>query len=634
MWGLGGDLLRGALDALGIGIFVLDPSLRVVLVNSKAENLFGIRREEVLGRDKRELIREKIKYLFSEPHSFEASVLSIYQKMDSTEGLLCSMVNKNMWLEFRSHPIDKGPWTGGRVDCYSDVTSLVMKVEAYRRSEELYRVLVETGPEGVYILDFEGRFLWVNEALLEKLGYTREEMLGLRATDLIASEFHLLFKERLERLKRGEVLRDAAEYKIVTKGGRELWVEVVSAPVRGEKGINHFIAIVRDVSERKALEIQLRQAQKLGAIGTLAGGIAHDFNNVLTGILGFAQLALSYIGSDHPLRGHLEAIEKSAFRATDLVGRLLAFSSRKILEIRPVDVNQEVRHLVFFIERIIGEDIQLELCLAEGPTLVLADPSALEQILINLVTNARDAMPRGGSLVIETERVYVDGDFFSGCPEARPGEYVVVRVRDTGVGIPAELLPGIFEPFFTTKSPEKGTGLGLSMVQGLVRQHGGFVRVMSQKGVGSTFEVYFPESKDREEEFSLPVEMKESRGKGEVVLVVEDDPGVRGFMERALAAGGYEVLVASSGREALERVREWKGSVDLVITDMVLPDVRGREVVELLLQEVPDFKVLFISGYSVDLFREKGFEGGRGEFLAKPFSMVELLYRVRSLLDR
>jgi signal transduction histidine kinase len=398
-----------------------------------------------------------------------------------------------------------------------------------------------------------------------------------------------------------------------------------------QRSVRYAIERKRAADDRARLEAQLRGAQKMDAIGNLAGGIAHDFNNLLTAILGWTDFALEAVGSREPLRDDLLEIRKAGERAAALTRQLLAFGRRQLLQPRSLDLNQVVLELEKMLRRIVGEDLELKLELAPGLGLIRADPGQLEQVLMNLVVNARDAMPAGGKLTLRTAEISLEEDLEQG--EGRPGPQVMIEVTDTGCGMDRQTQERIFEPFFTTKEQGKGTGLGLATVYGIVKQSGGSIRVRSEPGHGSSFQVYLPlESSDAMPATRASTAAPASRG-NETILLVEDEDHLRAVVARRLQAAGYTVLVAANGPEALQLAEAHRGSLELVVSDVVMPRMSGREMAERLTALRPGFKLLYMSGYVDDAIVRHGVLEPGVNFLGKPFSADALTRKVREVLD-
>jgi nitrogen-specific signal transduction histidine kinase/CheY-like chemotaxis protein len=404
-------------------------------------------------------------------------------------------------------------------------------------------------------------------------------------------------------------------------------------PVRDQRGeITHFIAIKAEVTERKRLEQQLRQAQKMEAVGRLAGGVAHDFNNMLTIISGYSGLLFDYPGMAEPLRGYVDEIRNASGRAAALTRQLLAFSRQQVLAPRVLDLNSVVSSIQKMLKRLIGEDIDLVTALGESLWPIMADPGQLEQVLLNLAVNARDAMPEGGVVTIETSNVRMDAASAQAHFPLKPGPYVLLTFSDTGIGMDADTQARIFEPFFTTKEIGKGTGLGLAMVYGIVKQSGGYIWVSSDVGKGATFKIYLPRTEIEVDDPSSGFGRPEALRGTETLLLAEDDDSVRELVRNVLRESGYKVLEAGRGEEALELSELFAGKIDLLVTDVVMPQMNGRELARQLLNQRPQLKVLYISGYADNaVFYPGGLDAG-GAFLQKPFTPEALARKVREVL--
>ena len=388
-----------------------------------------------------------------------------------------------------------------------------------------------------------------------------------------------------------------------------------------------------NVAEREQLEEQLRQAQKMEAVGRLAGGIAHDFNNLLTVINGYSDLLLRQLSPEDPTRLKIEEIKRAGERAAALTHQLLAFSRKQVLQPKVLDLNAVVADVAKMLQRLIGEDIELVLSLNAALGQVEADPGQIEQVLMNLVVNARDAMPNGGRVVVETVNVEMREEYAAKHSVIRPGHFVMLAVSDTGTGIDAETQAHIFEPFFTTKGPGKGTGLGLSTVYGIVKQSGGSVWVYSEVGVGTTFKVYLPQVQKGAEMQERSAPLAEPPGGNETVLLAEDEEAVRILTRDILLDSGYQVLEAPNGAAALEVAGRHEGTIHLLLTDMVMPEMSGRELADTLMRLRPDMKVLYMSGYTNEAMIHHGFLIAGGVFLQKPFTSGVLARKVREALE-
>jgi two-component system, cell cycle sensor histidine kinase and response regulator CckA len=502
--------------------------------------------------------------------------------------------------------------------------------QALRRSEARYRSLVQSSVYGIYRSSLEGRFLDVNPALITMLGYgSAEEVLLLDPEkDVFAqAEEH----ERLIADFRRSGRLDGIEVKWKRRDGANITVRISGRAVSSaDEPADVLEAIAEDVTDRRALEDQFRQAQKMEAVGRLAGGVAHDFNNLLMVIGGYAEVILSQLDLSHPLHEKGRAIQLAADRATTLTRQLLAFSRKQLLELKVIDVNAIVADMERLLRPLIGENVEFATILETASAHTRADAGQLEQVLMNLVVNAKDAMPEGGKLTLQTQNTVVDENH-RGQQFIRPGRYVTLSVTDTGMGMDRETQSRIFEPFFTTKEKGKGTGLGLSTVYGIVKQVGGYVMVQSEMGRGTTFHIYLPLVDEVAEKHSVSAPDHASGGT-ETILLVEDEESVRQLVRDTLTAKGYQVVDADNGEAGLAAAHSHTGKIDLVITDVVMPGMGGRELVKQLATTHPRTKVLYLSGYTEDAIVSDGSIEKGTAFLQKPFTLQNLSRKVREVL--
>jgi PAS domain S-box-containing protein len=505
--------------------------------------------------------------------------------------------------------------------------------QALRESEVRYRTLVQSAVYGIFRWSLEDQFTDVNPALVSILGYdSAGEVLSLRMTQdvYVDPKQHQEIVSSL--LAAGQMRGMEVQWR--RKDAGNITVRLSGRCIQEDGRIVGFEMIVEDITERRLLEEQLRQAQKMEAVGQLAGGIAHDFNNLLTVIKGNSQLLLEKLHAVDSRRSGVEQIQKAADRAASLIYQLLAFSRKQVIEFRVLDLNSMIASTMQLLRRLMGEHI--ELTIIEGKDLgrVKADPGQMEQVVMNLALNARDAMAQGGKLILETENVEVDQKYRSEDASISPGQYVMLRVSDTGVGMDKQTLAHIFEPFFTTKAVGKGTGLGLSTVYGIVKQSNGFITAQSQPGVGSTFRVYLPRVDQLTDHVEALGPVEADFQGSETVLVVEDEDGVRSLITMLLTRNGYTVMEASNGEDALSLRQNSKTPVHLLITDLVLPRMNGRELSERIAEQCPGIRTLFMSGYTDDATLKDGVLASRAAFLQKPFSMETLLHKVREVLGK
>jgi PAS domain S-box-containing protein len=505
------------------------------------------------------------------------------------------------------------------------------RAEAKILSEQLFSESIVNSLPGIfYLFDQTGKFLRWNKNFEQITGYSPEEIGTLSPLDLFVGQEKELIAQRIQEAF--AIGASDAEAHLISKSGQCTPYYFTGARI-DSNGQPCLIGLGLDIAERKLLEDQLRQAQKMEAIGQLAGGVAHDFNNLLTAINGYSGLALQKIDDDHPLRGYLEEIKKAGDRATNLTRQLLAFGRKQILQPLPINLNDVVTDINKMLRRLIGEDIVLTAKLEPTVPKIKADPGQVEQVLVNLVVNARDAMPHGGKLTIETSEVDLDREYADRHVGVVPGSYVMLAVSDTGTGMDEDTRARIFDPFFTTKEQGKGTGLGLSTVYGIVKQSGGNIWVYSELGHGTTFKVYLPVlAVDSQQTEAAAVELPMPSG-SETILLVEDEDVVRGLARKILEHAGYHVLEASRGEEAVRLCLERAGPIDLLLTDVVMPETSGKEVANRLTELLPGLRVLFMSGYTDAAIVHHGVLDSDVEFIQKPFSPAALCRRVREVLD-
>jgi two-component system, cell cycle sensor histidine kinase and response regulator CckA len=505
--------------------------------------------------------------------------------------------------------------------------------EAEDQLRKLSRAVEQSG-DLVIITDRDGVIEYVNPAFRALTGYSSQEVLG-RKPNLLKSglQDRAYYKKLWETVVSGNVFRGVLANK--KKNGELFYAEKSIAPVRDASGnITHFISNDRDITERRKLEAQLLQAQKMDAIGQLAGGVAHDFNNLLMVISSYAELSLDSLTPEHPLHQKLNEILKASQRAADLTRQLLAFSRKQIQSLQALDLNTVVQELERMLPRLIGEHIQVSLRKEKGLGRIQADPVQMEQIIINLATNARDAMRKGGTLLIETSNVHLDEGYVHRRPMVPPGDYVLLSVSDSGEGIAPEHLSHIFEPFFTTKKEGEGTGLGLATVYGIVKQSGGFIWVYSEPGLGTTFKTYFPRLHAPGENRAEKSQAQEETPKGsETILIVEDEDAVRSPACEFLRSCGYTVLEARDGREAISVAKNYNRTIHLMVTDVVMPHMGGGQAALELCTQRPELKVLYVSGYANPTLLQHGVSDLEPMFLQKPFTLRELARKIRQALS-
>ncbi len=500
-------------------------------------------------------------------------------------------------------------------------------------SEERYRTLAEAAHDMIVILDRDGCHQYINNYGARSFGRKPEEIIGRPLEDLFPA--HIAERQRMSIRKILDTGEDMNEEMRIPLPGRDRWIDAHLVPVKDAAGnINTILGIVRDITERKTLEDQLRHSQKMEGIGQLAGGIAHDFNNILNVILGYGSLIEANMKEDDPGRIHLKEILLAGEKAARLTQSLLAFSRKQIIDPAPHDLNEIIKGVENIFQRTIGEDIELISMLSiEKPT-VLVDRGQMEQALLNLAINARDAMPHGGQLIMETKIFHLDKEYARGHGYGDPGMYVLLSVSDSGVGMDEDTRKKAFEPFFTTKEPGKGTGLGLSMVYGIVKQHNGYINIYSEPGRGTTFKIYLPLTKGEVQETTGPNPTAYPAGGTETILVAEDDHAVRELTRSVLEKFGYTVIQAADGEDAIRRFMENKEDIRLLLLDVIMPKKNGKEVYKNIKNINPDIKAIFLSGYSANLIQKKGVLDKELDFIMKPVSPKDLLRKTRAVLDR
>ena len=597
---------------------------RIIFVNGAACDLVGAQGpEDLVGREvmdfipeeDREVVRARIREILE-----HGSAPVVEERLIALDGSLRHVEIGAACISFEDRPA---------------IQLVIRDVSDIRRSESLLRQITENVHEVFYLAK-------LRPPALQYVSPAYEEIVGRPLESLFADPaswwetIHPSDLTRVKKLHETKKGREAyeLEYRIIRPDGTIRWLHERNFPVRDEEGRAVSLAgIIEDVTERKLLEDQLFQSQKMESIGRLAGGVAHDFNNLLMVIANAARFVEEEIGPDSPARDDIEQVISAAERGAKLVRQLLTYSRKQLVAPKVVDVNDVIADMRDLVQRTIGEDIALLLNLHEGAWLTMIDPSQLSQILLNLAVNARDAMARGGTLALETRNTVVDEDFAVRHPEMEAGPYVTISVSDTGSGIPREIVDMIFEPFFSTKSKAEASGLGLSMVYGIVKQAGGNVSVYTEVGIGTTFNIYL---KAADEDATVPDEVvfpTLRHGRGERVLVAEDDPAVLDATVRMLSRNGYEVIQASSGEKALEVIQKQPEPVDLLLADVVMPRMSGRELASHIRVVHPETKIIFMSGYTGDMIGRHGVLGDDENYIQKPFTAEELLRKISDVLQ-
>jgi PAS domain S-box-containing protein len=525
---------------------------------------------------------------------------------------------------------------GGTVCVARDISERLKAVHARTEAEIKYRTLVEQVAAISYIaeLGIDGQWFFVSPQIETILGYSPDEWLSGSREWIrhIPPEDHHIVAAAEEASERGEPFQ--AEYRIIRKDGKIIWVSDSAVVVRGSDSHPVMEGLIVDITDRKVLENQLQQSRRMEAVGRLAGGIAHDFNNLLTIIKGYAEMALNRPGISPEYTKDVQQIANAAERAATLIRQLLAFSRRQVLQPKSLDLNYIVESLDKLLNRLMGADIQMRTACSPNIGTVKADPAQIEQVIMNLVVNARDAMPTGGRLTIETANADLDANYARDHVTVKPGPYVMLAVSDTGIGMDSDTQAHIFEPFYTTKGSGRGTGLGLSTVYGIVKQSGGYIWVYSEPGKGTAFKVYLPRVEEPVSTPSVKVEESAHRKGTETILLVEDDGAVRELARTILVAQGYSVLVAESATHAEQLATNGLREIHLLLTDVVMPGVSGRELARRITANHSRTQVLFMSGYTDNVIAHGGVLETGVAFLQKPFTPRALTSKVREVLDR
>jgi PAS domain S-box-containing protein len=622
-----GDSLTACLENAPDGVYMMDMEGNFLYGNRRSEEIIGYSRDELIGSSflRGNLLSEAS--FFKAAELFQASMEGKPTGPDeielvSKEGLFVPVEINTSVIQYMGRTVVIG--------FVRDITNRKRAAQEILLEKEKLKTLLDNAPFGMLLIGREDRVVYMNTHFTDLFGYDMADIPDLgawyRKAYPDAGYRNAVVEAAKEDLGGADPgARRSRVFTVTCKDGTEKVVSlVVSVLASGD-----YLMSCEDITEMRRLESQLRHAQKMESIGTLAGGIAHDFNNILSALMGYASLMQMKMEKDSSLRPYLDQILSASRKAADLTQSLLAFSRKQPVTLLPLDVNSTIGSTKKLLKRLLTEDISLHTTLTGDDTVVMADRSQVDQILFNLVTNARDAMPRGGTLAIGTDIADIDDKFTRAHGFGRPGRYVMITISDTGEGMDEVTQRKIFDPFFTTKETGKGTGLGLATVYGIVKQHEGYITVQSEPGRGSTFRIYLPAVQaqtDHEQETPVPV----IRGTG-TILIAEDNEEVRRFMREALREYGYRTIEAADGEDAVSKFGE-HGDVDLVIVDSVMPKKNGREVCEEVRRMDPRVRVLFTSGYTKDVILEKGMEDGGLDFIAKPLTLDRLLRKVRELL--
>jgi PAS domain S-box-containing protein len=620
---------RVAMESTEDGMAILDSNGTHVYANSAFARMVGLpNAKAVLGKTWRQVYDPR------DVAQLEAEVRASVRRAGKWSGQIALHRADDTTLPIEMAVTMMAP--AGTVCVARDISDRLNAEHARAEAEIKYRTLVEQVAAISYIaeLGVRGQWLYVSPQIESMFGYSADEWLST-STDWIShipAEDHPIVHAAEEASSRGEPFQ--AEYRITRKDGETIWVSDTAVVVRGSDSHPVMEGLIVDITERKLLENQLMQARKMEAVGRLAGGVAHDFNNLLTIIKGYIEIALQRCQNQPALHGDIRRVEDAADRAVALVRQLLAFSRKQVLRPKILDLNSIVVNLEQLLRRLMSANIEMKTFVSKDLGAIKADPGQIEQVIMNLVVNARDALPEGGRIIIETSNVDLDSAYTLDHTVVRPGPYVLLAVTDTGVGMTPDTVAHIFEPFYTTKESGRGTGLGLSTVYGIVKQSGGYVWVYSEPGKGTTFKVYLPQVKDTVQSPFAETPVSTTSKAHETILLVEDEPVVRELAQMALSGRGYKVIEAHTPEEA-ERLAGNNGAeVHLLLTDVVMPGFSGRELAKRLTGRYPNLRVLYMSGYTHNVIAQDGTLEEGISFLQKPFTPQVLTEKVREVLDR
>jgi two-component system cell cycle sensor histidine kinase/response regulator CckA len=621
-------LLRGITEGATDAVFVKDLDGRYLMINTAGARFLGLTPEEVIGKTDLELFVPEVGRAIVERDRkvVQSGQTQTYEEFGTAAGVT------RLYLATKGPFRDPDGEVVGLLGICRDITDRKRAEEQVRQSQESLRIHIEKTPLAVVEWDLEFRVSAWNPSAERTFGYSRHEAIGRYGDFIVPPQY----RQQVNQVWRQLLARQGGSHNIndnLTKDGRIITCEWHNTPLVDEAGrVLGVASFVEDVTERVALEERFRQSQKMEAVGRLAGGVAHDFNNLLTVILGYAQVLADGLPPGR-LADSTGQIKSAAERAAGITRQLLAFSRKQVLSPRIVDLNDIVLNLDSLLRRLIGEDIEVFTSPARDLAAVKADPGQIEQVIMNLALNARDAMPHGGKLALETSNADLDEAYAHDHQPLEPGSYVMLAVSDTGVGMSPDVQARIFEPFFTTKEVGKGTGLGLSTVYGIVKQSGGYIWVYSEPGRGTTFKIYFPRVEQPAQMLSAEKRLRSMEQGRETILLVEDDPQLRDLTSSVLVQCGYKMLVASSPEEGLAIARDGTADIRLLITDVVMPRMNGRQLAEQLVRLAPGVRVLYISGYTSDAIVHYGVLDDGLWFLPKPFTLAALVNKVREVLD-
>ena len=614
-------LLQTVLDSMPSGVMIIDSETRHISeVNPAAAKMIGLRPEEIIGKICHRFICQEIKNQYP--------ILDLGQKIDNSERYLITASSREIPILKTVVPI----MLDGKEHLLESFFDISERKQAEAERERLAQAIDQV-QDSVVIADVDGTIQFINQAFEKNTGYTVDEAIGMNVRLLKSGQHdHSFYLEMWKILLNGKTWSGRLINK--KKDGTLFTEEATISPVRDSFGVTmNYVAVKRDITEEIEKEEHYRQVQKMESIGRLAGGIAHDFNNMLGVILGYTDMALEDVHPTLPLHDNLKEIKAASERSADLTRQLLAFARKQTILPKILNLNQALSGMLKMLQRLIGEDVELKWLPETEPWPVKMDPSQVDQILVNLCVNSKDAIDGVGKVIIETKNVTFDEAYRAEHTEVCLGEFVQLTVSDDGCGMNRDTLKNIYEPFFTTKSMGQGTGLGLATVYGIVKQNNGFINVYSEEGQGTTFRIYLPRSSDEKMESGDQDKVKFSLQGQETILLVEDEPSLLRLTKTMLEQKGYNTLTASTPSEAIALAEETQSPIHLLLTDVVMPGMNGRDLTKAVLEHCPELKVLFMSGYTSNVIAHHGVLDEGVHFIAKPFVSKELTLMVRTVLD-
>lgn len=632
------SFLSSVLDGIGEGLVVIDRDFKILSANKQYCMQVKLPCESIINKHCYEISHHIDGPCYEKEDGCECTVKHCFET-GSHYRALHTHYDKDgnpLYIETNAYPIqDDAGNIESAIETMTDVTDRVNLEKRLEEIKERYRKLYDDAPDMMHSIGKDGTIIICNKTEAEILGYELADIIGQHFMKIIVPEERDACLLKFASIKKRGFLE--GDLTLLAKDGRHIPVFMKTNALYDDKG--EFLmtdAILRDVTEKKLLEAQLLHAQRMEAVGQLSGGIAHDFNNILTAVIGFGNLLKLKLGEDDAQHKYLDQILRAADRAARLTSSLLAFSRKQIVDLRQVRLSEIITRLEQLLQRVIGEDIELKTHLSPQEEPVLADSGQLEQVLMNLCANARDAMPQGGTLMIETEIVEFDEEYIKLHAFTKPGKYMFISITDTGVGMDEQTKAKIFEPFFTTKEVGKGTGLGLSMAYGIIRQHEGYINVYSEMGRGTCFKIYLPVMEEEAEavEAKTALDFEPILTGTETILLAEDESALREYAKDVLEHHGYKVITAENGEDAVEKYKTYSNSIDLLILDVIMPKKNGKEAYDEVKRQRPDMKALFMSGYTANIIHSKGVLDVGLELIAKPFTPSSLLKKVRGVLDK